>query len=90
MSTSFGRGPIRVLTIHGLQYPSSLSDGEASAVGRHWNAVRRYLETGVVVELMELEGTEVAGMRLETRLAEIEHHAIRGDVEFESIYGEVQ
>lgn len=90
MSTSSGRGPIRVLTTHGLQYPSGLSDGEASAVGHHWNAVRRYLETGVVDGLMELEGTEVAGMKLETRLAEIERHAIRGDVEFESIYGQVQ
>ncbi len=90
MSTTFGRGPIRVLTTHGLQYPSDLTDGEASAVGRHWNAIRRYLETGAVVELMELEGTEVVGVRLETRLVEIEHQAIRGNVEFESIYGEVQ
>ncbi len=89
MRTTFGRGPIRVLTTHGLQYPSDLNDGEASAVGRHWNAIRRYLETGAVVELTELEGTKVAGMRLETRIAEIEHHAIRGNVEFESIYGEI-
>ncbi len=90
MSTSSGRGPIRVLTTHGLQHPSGLSDDDATTVGRYWNAVRRYLETGAVDGLMELEGTEVAGMKLETRLAEIEHHAIRGDVEFESIYGQVQ
>jgi len=81
---------MRVLTTDGLQYPAGLSDREASAVGRHWNAIRRYLETGAVVELMGIEGTEVAGMVLETRLTQIERHAIRGDVEFESIYGEVQ
>jgi len=90
MSTSSGRGPIRVLTTHGLQFTVDLSDGDASAVGHHWNAIRRYLETGAVDGLMELEGTEVAGMKLETDLTEIERHAIRGDVEFESIYGQVQ
>jgi len=84
------RSAMRVLTTDGLQFTVDLSDGEASAVGHHWNAIRRYLETGAVDGLMELEGTEVAGMRLETRLAEIERHAIRGDVEFESIYGQVQ
>ena len=84
------RAPLRVLTVEGIAFLPNLSNDDATTVGRYWNAVRRYLETGVVVKLMELEGTEVAGMRLETRLAEIERHAIRGDVEFESIYGQVQ
>ena len=81
---------MRVLTTDGLRFLPDLSDREASAVGRHFNAIRRYLETGAVVELMELEGTEVAGNVLETSLTQIEHHAIRGNVEFESIYGDVQ
>ncbi len=81
---------MRVLTTDGLRFLPDLSDREASAVGHHWNAIRRYLETGAVDGLMELEGTEVAGMKLETDLTEIERHAIRGDVEFESIYGQVQ
>ncbi len=91
MTTSFGRrGPIRVLTTDGLQFVANLSDDEASAVGRHWNVIRRYLETGAVDEVWRMEGTVVAGMRLETNLVEIEYHAIRGDVQFESMYGEVQ
>jgi hypothetical protein len=81
---------MRVLTTDGLRFLPDLSDREASVVGRHWNAVRRYLETGAVADVWRMEGTVVAGMRLETNLAEIEYHAIRGDMQFESMYGEVQ
>jgi hypothetical protein len=81
---------MRVLTTEGLQFVPDLTAEEASLVGRHWNAIRHYLETGAVRDLRQLEGTVVAGRRLETSLTQIEHHAICGDVEFESIYGDVQ
>jgi len=83
------RPPIRVLTTQGQQFLPSLSDREATAVGRHWNAVRRYLEFGDDWDLAEFEGVMVGGYELETRANAIEWHAIRGDVRFESIYDEV-
>ena len=46
---------------------SELSDGEASLVGRWWNAVSRYLEDGSRSALEEFEGVTVGGWPLETR-----------------------
>ncbi len=83
------RPPVRVLTTDGLQFLPDLSESEASAVGRHWNAVRRYLDYGLDDELADFVDVSVAGHELETRPDVIEWHAIRGDVRFESIYEEV-
>ncbi len=83
------RPPMRVLTTAGLQFLPDLTDREASAVGRHWNALRRYLDYGDDSALTEFEQAEVGGYQLETDLDAIEGHAIRGDVRFESIYDEV-
>jgi hypothetical protein len=81
---------VRVLTTRGLRFVSGLSKRDASAVGQHWNAVRRYLETGEDHDLDELDRVQVGdGLRLETRTRRIETLAIRGEVSFESIYGEV-
>jgi hypothetical protein len=66
-----------------------LSDSDASTVGQHWNAVRRYLEHGDETDLSHFAGVTVAGRLLETDADVIEWHAIRGDVRFESIYDEV-
>jgi hypothetical protein len=84
-----GRAPLRVLTTGGLQFLSGLGDREAAEVGRHWNAVRRYLDYGEDHQLGGFGGVTVAGFALETRTDLIERHAIRGDVRFESIYDEV-
>ena len=83
------RRSILVLTTQGLEFPSDLTEREASAAGRHWNAVRRYLDYGYDWDLAEFEGVEVGGFELETRTNAIEWHAVRGEVRFESIYDEV-
>jgi hypothetical protein len=79
---------IRVLTTEGLQF-LQVSDHDASLVGAHWNAVRRYLDTGDHTALTHSQGVTVDGHVLETDPETIEWLAIRGDVRFESIYNEV-
>ena len=83
------RPPVRVITTSGLQVLPYLNDGEPSTVGRHWNAVRRYLEYGDETGLDHLDGVTVGGFTLETDPYAIEWHAMRGEVRFESIYDEV-
>ena len=93
---------LRVLTTTGLRVVTGLTAAEASQVGRHWNAIRRYLETGDDTRLTGLTGVVVGathppgpgvgtagGFELETDLDVIEWHAVRGDIGFESIYDEV-
>jgi len=82
-------GPIRTLTTSGLQFLVGLSADEASDVGQHWNAIRRYLEYGDDTELSRFDGVAVVGFELEADPDTIEWHAVRGDVRFESIYDEV-
>ena len=99
-SDASSRHPIRILSTRGLVYLADLTDQDATTVGRHWNAIRRYLETGEDGDLADLEGAQVRGFdieagrpvvaRLETDPDAIESHALRGDVSFESIYDEVQ
>ncbi len=93
------RHPIRVLTTGGLDYLADLDDRDATSVGRHWNAVRRYLETGHDDDLADFDNIAVTGRdeagavrtaRLETDLDAIDRLAVRGEVRFESIYDEVQ
>lgn len=83
------RPTIRVLTPGGVQFVSGLSATQTSLVAQHWNAVRRYLETGDDEDLADLDGLAVGGHPLETRPDGIEAQAIRGEVDFESIYDEV-
>jgi hypothetical protein len=80
---------IRVLTTLGVQFIPDLPADQASLVGRHWNAVRAYLDFGDEGPLDQIDRTPVAGFELETDLDSIEWHAVRGDVSFESIYDEV-
>lgn len=96
---SSSRAAVRVLTTDGLLYLRGLDQHDASAVGRHWNAVRHYLDTGESMDLADIDGVELDGLDedgarrravLETDLDAIDVHAIRGDVRFESIYDEVQ
>jgi hypothetical protein len=80
---------MRVLTTHGVKMLGGLSDTDASTVGRHWNAVRRYLEYGYETDLSTFQGVTVSGRFLETDPDVIDWYALRGDVRFESIYDEV-
>jgi hypothetical protein len=68
---------------------AGLTGAEATTVGRHWNAVRTYLEHGDDRKLTQFINMRVAGHLLETDPNVIEWHAIRGDVRFESIYDEI-
>lgn len=93
---------IRVLTRDGVQTVTGLTTNDRAEVARHWNAVRRYLETGDetglspfddqlvgAIELPHEPNVVLGGYRLETDPSVIEWHAVRGDVRFESIYDEV-
>lgn len=84
-----GQRPVRVLTRRGLEFVEGLSRQESTVVGQHWNAVRRYLESGEDRGLTRFDGVRVGGYQLETDIDAIEWHAVRGDVSFESIYDEV-
>lgn len=95
----YGRTAVRVLATDGLHFLANLSAADASAVGRHWNVIRHYLDTGHTYDLADFDRVEVAGtdeqgssrtVALETDPDQIDMHAIRGDVRFESIYDEVQ
>jgi hypothetical protein len=83
------RPPIRVLATGGIIFLTGLTTAEATTVGRHWNAVRSYLEYGDDRKLVQFINVRVAGHLLEADPLVIEWHALRGDVRFESIYDEV-
>jgi hypothetical protein len=83
------RPDMRVLTTRGVEMLGGLSDSDATMVGRHRNAIRRYLEYGDETDLSTFHGVTVAGHALEADPFVIEWHAIRGDVRFEAIYDEV-
>ncbi len=89
MATSSSRGSIRVLTTGGLVHLRGLNDAEATEVGRHWNAVRRYLETGDDTALAEFQHSFIRSRELAASAALVEWFAVRGEVSFESIYDEV-
>jgi hypothetical protein len=89
---------LRGLTVDGLRFISRLSRPDASSVGRHWNAVRHYLETGDDSALAEFDAVQVSGVdehgqpvtvQLETDPDAVELQALRGDLSFESIYDEM-
>jgi hypothetical protein len=96
---SLGRDAIRMLSTSGVVFLAAVTNTDAGIIGRHWNAVRRYLETGDSDDLEPFEQVRVTGrddsgqarrVVLETDLDEIDRYAIRGDIRFESIYDEVQ
>lgn len=85
---------IRVLTTRGVAFVDVSDPWERSAVGRHWNAVREFLEYGddrtlraLEVELLQSpNGVLVGDVELSFDLDLIEREAFRGEVHFESIY----
>ncbi len=80
------RPPMRAVTRTGLVLISDLSDEQASVVGRHDNAVKRYLDTGDDSALTEFEG--VAGHELETDLDALDWLALAAAIDFLEIYEE--
>jgi hypothetical protein len=80
--------PMRAITRSGLMTVGGLSPSEASAVGRHDNAVRRYLDTGSADDLEEFEGVVIQGHELETSPDALDWYALTNDIRFEDIYAE--
>ncbi len=78
--------PMRVLTTEGEKWMENLPYGEASAVGQHWNAVRKALE-GDDWPLLQMWGTTVGGHQLETDPLVIYVLGHQGEVNFDDLYG---
>ncbi len=80
------RPAMRAITRQGVVLLPGLTDSDASLVGRHDNAVRRYLDTGDDGGLDEFDGVTVAGHELETSLDALDFYALINDIRFEDIY----
>lgn len=81
---------IRVITTHGIVTMIGLDEDERSTVGRHWNAVKRYVQTGDDTALDPFVAIRVGGRELETRTHALDFHANVGELSFESIYEDPQ
>jgi hypothetical protein len=77
--------PMRILTNSGIE-TVSVGRRDASAVGRYWNAVRRWGIDRDSTEVDKFRGVSVGGYELETDLDVIDELAARGELEFEDIY----
>ncbi len=84
-----GRAPMRTVTRTGLVLIPDLSDEQASVVGRHDNAVKRYLDTGDDSALTQFKGVTVAGHELETDLDALDWLALAAAIDFLEIYEEI-
>ena len=81
------RERMRVLTTRGQRW-MDLDDEAATVVARHWNAVRRFLETGEEQPLLDLSPYRIGGQRLETDPMVIYALGHRGELNFDDLYGE--
>ncbi len=83
-----GGKTMRVVSTSGVREVQHLSKAERSLVGKHWNAVKEYLN-GLDDNgdgLAAFEGRTVNGVELETRTNALDWWATRGDLGFESLY----
>jgi hypothetical protein len=86
--------PLVIPTVDGLAEISIRDPRSATVIGRYWNAVRRFLETGDDSKLQRFQGKHVmtaAGdaVPLLTDLDELERLGAAGVLSFESIYARV-
>jgi hypothetical protein len=63
-----------------------LDDHDASLVGQHQNAVKRFLRYDDPSDLDRFRDVVVAGHRLETRLRQLEALGLTDELSYESIY----
>jgi len=63
---------------------------ERSTAARYWNAIHRYLGTGNSEPLDAFTGHVVAGHELLVDADLIDYYARRGELDFESFYGEAR
>jgi hypothetical protein len=83
------RRKMRVLTPTGPASVTVTSSARASLVGRHWDAIGVYLNTGDTEPLSALRTPTVAGVELVTDPDVIDELARRGGFDFSSIYSRV-
>ena len=78
--------PLRALTTEGVVDLDLPDSRVATLIGRHWAAIRRFLDTGNETVLQEFQGQRVGSFILETDPDVIEDLARRGELSFEDIY----
>jgi hypothetical protein len=78
---------MRVLTANGVRSIDVLGDSDTSSlIGRHWNAVKHFLNTGETEVLEPFRGWRVGPHRLAIAPDFIEQWALAGELDFEDIY----
>jgi hypothetical protein len=81
---------MRVPTSQGVQDLEVRDSRSATLIGRYWNAVKQYLETGDVESLREFRGKSVrvgkVGHPLLTNAEIVDQLAEGGEFAFESVY----
>ena len=80
------RPRMKVLTRDGLMVIKVRKAEDVSAVGRYWNGIKHFLDTGDDSQLWAFEGETVEGQEFQTDLDAIEEEARRGELGFEDIY----
>ncbi len=75
-----------VITPDGVTTVEVSGSRARSLVGRHANAVRKFVETGDSTDLREFRGKSVGGRSLTTDPDILRRLARRGEVDFEDIY----
>lgn len=78
-----------MLTWDGPVMTSVFTDGAASSIGSHWNAIKHYLDTGDDSLLALFDGETINFHRFLTDLDRIDELAAVGELEFEDIYEDV-
>jgi hypothetical protein len=80
------RRGMRAITTDGPMWLPDLNDHDASLVGQHQNAVKRFLRYDDPTGLDRFRDVVVAGHRLETRLRQLEALGLTDELSYESIY----
>jgi hypothetical protein len=80
---------MRMLTTRGTVDLTITRPDTASLIGRHWNAVQHFLDSGESDQLDEFRRRRVQGHRFQTEPKEIERLARIGELDIEDIYEEI-
>jgi hypothetical protein len=80
------RRAMRAITADGPMWLRNLDDHDASLVGQHQNAVKRFLRYDDPSALTPFHNVDVAGHRLETGLRQLEALGLTDELSYESIY----
>jgi hypothetical protein len=83
---------LKILTPDGIQTIAIRDSRQASQLGKYWDAVQRYLQTGDTWRLKKFKGTKIIDAKrkkvsLLTDTSEINRLASAGFLSFESLYG---